>query len=610
MTQEQHVQFWKDLAGCVRGTRSIAAALDLLIAKASGAYPATVPSGLRHELRKDITLSRAMANAPDQWPATMVAMIRAAEANGTLDLTAARISEAVADGALLHLPASADQASALAWFWRGFSHMVAASVPMGQTLEALAAAVDHAKLRDACQTMRDAAMGQQRLAGAMRQYPDLFPARVQEIIAAGEQDCTLDVAALEVARMTSPASSKPASVDLSVMSEAIADKIVTAILLQSIKDGASDIHFQPEPGGSLLIRYRIDGVLYEMQPPPADVAPAILARLKVMANLDVETRSKPQDGRILVTAGEQRVVLRINVLPAYAGERIVVRLLRETPDPTFAFDRIGLSGKNLEQMEQLCGLPRGLIVVASPSGNGTTTTTYSMVNYLNKPDRAIITVEDPVECTFAGISHVQVSPSTGLTFSAALWSALRQAPNIIMASDIRDRETALLLTQAALTGHLVIVGTASDGALTAIRRMLDLEVEPYMVSTTLRGIISQRIVRRVCTQCRTRDDLTNLKEALPVIREYVQSHPDTAFSWGRGCDQCGHTGYRGRIGVFDIVLVDDALRHAILANDTPAIRNALAGRGGHGLVADALAKAAEGITSLEEVTRLQAECLV
>jgi len=377
-------------------------------------------------------------------------------------------------------------------------------------------------------------------------------------------------------------------------------KLLNLVLLQAIKDKASDIHFEPFES-EFKMRYRIDGVLYEMIPPPKRIAVALSSRIKVMANLDIAERRLPQDGRIPLTVQGHPVDLRVSVLPTMFGESVVLRVLDRT-QLDLKLDNLGLDSNDVNIIRQLIKKPNGILIVTGPTGSGKTTTLYSAMKELNTIDSKLITTEDPVEYDIDGIIQVQMKPDIGLTFARCLRSILRQDPDIILVGEIRDLETAQISAQASLTGHLVFTTLHTNDAPSAIARLLDLGMEPFLITATLEGIIAQRLVRKICKHCKeayepTEEQLLELGLTPDVVRGKM-------FYYGRGCDRCNNTGYRGRIGIFEIMIFNDELRELVMNHaSTNVMRNAARKEGMRMLREKGLNAIYNGLTTIEEVVK-------
>jgi len=377
-------------------------------------------------------------------------------------------------------------------------------------------------------------------------------------------------------------------------------KLLNLVLLQAIRDKASDIHFEPFEN-EYKMRYRIDGVLYEMVPPPKYIAAALSSRIKVMADLDIAERRLPQDGRISLTVQSNPVDLRVSVLPTMFGESVVLRVLDRT-QVTFDLEKLGLRQEDHELVRQLIHKPNGIVIVTGPTGCGKTTTLYSAMNELNTVEMKLITTEDPIEYDIDGLIQVQMKPEIGLTFARCLRHILRQDPDIILVGEIRDLETAEIAAQASLTGHVVFTTLHTNDAPSSIARLLDLGVEPFLVTATLEGIIAERLVRKICEDCKTPFEPTEgqLME-LGLTPEDVKGKE---FYYGRGCDRCNNTGYRGRTGIFEIMTFNDEIRDLIMHQASTNVLRAAGQKAGMRLLRDnGLAAIYDGITTIDEVVK-------
>jgi type IV pilus assembly protein PilB len=394
------------------------------------------------------------------------------------------------------------------------------------------------------------------------------------------------------------------SIDIDSLEEAANSnpvrKLINLVLLQAIKDKASDIHFEPFEG-EFKMRYRIDGVLYEMMPPPAHIAPAISSRIKVMANLDIAERRLPQDGRIELNVNNQPIDLRVSVLPTMFGESVVMRVL-DRAAVSLDLDKLGMRDEDLAITRQLIHKPNGIVIVTGPTGSGKTTTLYSALRELNDPSSKLITAEDPVEYDIDGIIQCQIKPDIELTFGRILRSMLRQDPDIILVGEIRDKETAEIAVQASLTGHLVFSTLHTNDAPSCVARLLDLGLEPFLVTATIEGIVAQRLVRKICLNCKT--EYTPSLDQLMELELRPEMVVGKKFYYGKGCANCNNTGYRGRFGLYEIMLLDDDIRDMIIQHaSTQVLRNEGKKRGMRTLRHSGLLAIYDGITSIEEVVR-------
>ncbi len=394
------------------------------------------------------------------------------------------------------------------------------------------------------------------------------------------------------------------SIDLDAVMEVADDnkviKLLNLVLMQAIKDKASDIHFEPFEE-EFKIRYRIDGVLYEMVPPPAYLGPAITSRIKVMSNLDIAEHRIPQDGRVELVVGGAPIDLRVAVLPTMHGESCVMRVL-DRSNVELSLDRVGLGEKDLETVSGLIRKPNGIVIVTGPTGSGKTTTLYAALQDLNEVSEKILTAEDPVEYDIDGLVQVQVNTEAGLTFAAALRSFLRQDPDVILVGEIRDLETAEIAVQASLTGHLVFSTLHTNDAPSSVTRLLDLGLESFLLTATIEGIIAQRLVRTICPKCKESFEPT--EEQLMELSLTPDDVQGRKFFRGRGCDHCFKSGYKGRLGLFEILTLDDDMRDMIMKDaSTEALRREARAKGMRTLRDSGLVAIYEGQTTIDEVVR-------
>ena len=377
-------------------------------------------------------------------------------------------------------------------------------------------------------------------------------------------------------------------------------KLLNLVLLQAIRDKASDIHFEPFED-EYKMRYRIDGVLYEMVPPPKYIAAALSSRIKVMADLDIAERRLPQDGRISLTVQGNPIDLRVSVLPTMFGESVVLRVL-DRSQAKFDLGALGLRPEDHALVRMLIHKPNGIIIVTGPTGCGKTTTLYSALNELNDIETKIITTEDPVEYDVDGLIQVQMKPDIGLVFARCLRSILRQDPDVILVGEIRDLETAQISAQASLTGHIVFTTLHTNDAPSSIARLLDMGIEPFLITATIEGIIAQRLVRKICENCKTQFEPseTQLME-LQLLPEDVKGKK---FYYGRGCSKCNGTGYKGRTGIFEIMVFNDEIRDLIMHQASTNVLRSAGQKAGMRLLRDnGLAAIYDGVTTIDEVVK-------
>ncbi|MDP3073182.1 MAG: ATPase, T2SS/T4P/T4SS family [Opitutaceae bacterium] len=378
-------------------------------------------------------------------------------------------------------------------------------------------------------------------------------------------------------------------------------KLVHSIIIEAIQRRASDIHIEPLEK-RFRVRYRIDGVLIEVENPPKRLQLSIISRLKIMANISIAEKRIPQDGRIQISAGGKQLDLRVSSLPTAHGESIVMRIL-DKEGLTLGLPELGFLSDDAATFERLISLPDGILLVTGPTGSGKTTTLYGCLHFINKPDRKIITVEDPVEYQLNGINQVPVRHDVGMTFSSALRAMLRQAPNIVMVGEIRDLETAEIAINASLTGHMVFSTLHTNDAPGAVTRLIDIGVKPFLVSTSLRGIMAQRLVRKICKHCK-KPYHADAKEIRSLNINPAQA-VGANFAKGEGCASCNATGYRGRMGIFEIFVINEEVQKMIYENvGTQKLRERARALGMRTMREDGARKVIAGLTTIEEVVSI------
>lgn len=379
-------------------------------------------------------------------------------------------------------------------------------------------------------------------------------------------------------------------------------RIIDEILERAVSIGATDVHLETERE-QLQVRMRVDGYLRKDQRLPLGMAPAVISRLKILAGLDIADRRLPQDGRSNLKIGNAEADLRVAVMPNMYGETAVLRiLLRDTR--LLDLDRIGMGERDRATFRAMLAEPHGIVVVTGPTGSGKTTTLATALSVLNEPTRKIVTVEDPIEYQIAGIHQTQIKASIGLTFAKALRSFLRHDPDIIMVGEMRDGETAGIGVQAALTGHLVLTTLHTNSASDAIVRLIDMGVEPYLLASSLRGVLGQRLVRKLCERCKAPDEKATEDANRLAEARGLQVVASAGFHRAVGCEACGQSGYRGRIGVFEVLRADETIRSTLRKDPDPAIIAEMARKAGMTtMLEDGLAKAAEGLTTIDEILR-------
>lgn len=427
---------------------------------------------------------------------------------------------------------------------------------------------------------------------------------IQKMYSATKEESIGDLIASLESDTTLGTHRRETSIDLEGLEEmahaAPVRKLINMVLLMAIRDHASDIHFEPFED-EYKMRYRCDGILYEMVPPPRHLATAISSRIKVMANLDIAERRMPQDGRIELNLGGNPVDMRVSVLPTMFGESVVIRVLDRTV-VSLDLEKCGLSPEMLADFRALINRPNGITLVTGPTGAGKTTTLYSALNELNQITDKLITTEDPVEYEIEGICQCPINSEIDMTFASALRAILRQDPDKILVGEIRDLETAQIAIQAALTGHMVFSTLHTNDAPSTVTRLRDMGVEPYMITATVEGILAQRLVRKICQNCRTAYDPT--RDQLMELNLKPEELKGRKFHYGEGCEKCNNLGFKGRSGLFELMMMNDELRDLISKGaSTDQLRNYSRSHGVRGLREAGLDALFNGVTTLDEVVR-------
>ncbi|MFV3128970.1 GspE/PulE family protein [Niveispirillum sp. KHB5.9] len=387
-------------------------------------------------------------------------------------------------------------------------------------------------------------------------------------------------------------------------SEAPVVRLVAHVIDEAVKARASDIHIEPF-ADTLILRYRIDGVLHNRPPPPLSLVRAMVSRIKILAGLDIAERRLPQDGRVRHRMGTRSVDLRVSTLPTVHGESVVIRVLDGSVG-AMELPALGLSGGDEGALRRMMANPHGLVLVTGPTGSGKTTTLYAALRLVDAATRKVLTVEDPVEYQMARVNQVQVHPSIGLDFAAVLRSMLRQNPDVILVGETRDAETADIAVQAALTGHLVLTTLHTNSAAGAVTRLMEMGVEPFLIASTLRGVVAQRLVRMLCPRCKAPAPADEAAQAaLRAAGLLAPGEPCPPLMGPVGCSRCGGTGYVGRAGIFEMLRLDESMRRLVIERaPTGAIEAAARASGFHTLRRDGLARVLEGLTSFAEVARV------
>ncbi|HZN70000.1 MAG TPA: ATPase, T2SS/T4P/T4SS family [Tepidisphaeraceae bacterium] len=428
-------------------------------------------------------------------------------------------------------------------------------------------------------------------------------ARVVEIITNGASDVNMDDIIKDMNEEDVQVVKDVSSEDVTDLEKAGSEspviRFVNYVIADALKQGASDIHIEPKEK-ALKVRYRIDGVLFESMNPPHAMHAAIVSRLKIMANLDISERRLPQDGRIRCVVNDRKVDLRMSTLPVANGEKVVMRIL-DTRSINVKLDDLGFSENSLTIWKNQIDQPHGIILVTGPTGSGKTTTLYSSLRQMDGNNMNISTVEDPVEYHLGSANQVQVHAKIGMTFAAALRALLRQDPDVVMIGEIRDPETANIAVQAALTGHLVLSTLHTNDAPSSVTRLINIGVEPYLISAALNAVLAQRLVRKICKECKEEFQPTGEMQEFLIMQGFGT---EKSFK-GKGCDRCRRTGYSGRLGIYELLVMDDGLRDTVTSNpDVNNLRKLCRERGLVSLRQDGFEKVKKGLTTVDEILRV------
>lgn len=380
--------------------------------------------------------------------------------------------------------------------------------------------------------------------------------------------------------------------------------LVDSMVGDAFRSRASDVHIDPSEK-EIMIRFRIDGVLHDAYKVPKEIQSEIISRIKVLSGLRTDEHQAAQDGRFRLKLGPINVDIRVSIAPTYYGENVVMRLLSEQAE-NFTLESLGYKGANLEKVKRNIKKPYGMILATGPTGSGKTTTLYTVLKILNTKEVSIITIEDPVEYAIGGIQQIPVNSRTGLTFASGLRSILRQDPNIVMVGEIRDEETAGIAVNAALTGHLLLSTLHTNDAPTTLPRLLDMKIEPFLIASIVNIAIGQRLVRKICLNCKTKKQIApeELKSLAAVLSPKILDENRT-FYYGAGCKACDNSGYKGRVGIYEVMEMDDEIRMAIMRNaDSSEIKKIALKNGMTTMIEDGFKKAIEGETTIEEILRV------
>ncbi len=491
-------------------------------------------------------------------------------------------------------------------FWRKLAEGLQAGTAPARAVRDAAGEQDDTPIGSAGLRLAEHVEAGQTLSAAMADFPETFAPAVVRAVAAGEEAGDLDVRVGEIADAVEagdPARLETPDVGRGPLADPAAVEAVRSLVASAVAARASDIHLDALEAGAGRVRFRVDGVLQEQPPLQSGRHPETVAAIKAMACLDVEEVRLPQDGRIMLDLDGRRYDLRVSVLPAVHGERVVCRILsREAV--RLGLGQVGLGEARLAAVRRLCHLPSGMVIVNGPTGCGKTTLLYSMLLEIDRTVNCVMSVEDPVEYLLDGVAQLAIRPAVGWTFARATRAILRQDPDVVMVGELRDLEMMSLCVQVALTGHLVLTSLHAQTSVGAVRRLLDCGLEPFLINSTLRGVITPRLVRVLCPECK-RPAEPKPHMLPPQARAYLDEMGGATFYEPVGCEHCKHMGYRGRTAIHEVLTIDDRIRQAVTRPpDMAALHNAALAAGMAPMLRDGLDKAAAGETSLAEVVRV------
>jgi general secretion pathway protein E len=557
------------------------------------------------DIQTGATLHAAMARHPDWFSRVMVAIVHAGEVGGVLDVTTRKIADGLENGSCPLPGVPVPEAGSMVRFWGLLGLLLSSDVPLIHVFDLLIEEAETPRIRGAIHALRQAVAAGRTMAGEMAAFPDLFSEEVCAATALGEEKGDLDRQALRIADalktgdLTTLTPTDGAQGD---QDESRVTAFAHQLLLRAVERHASDIHIDPTDNGRGRIRLRVDGVLYEGEPVPEGFFEPLIGRVKAMAALDTAEHRLPQDGRVMFQRCGVTHDFRVSVVPSVRGERVVIRVLAQVAE-VLQLSRI-FPGEDLEKARGLCHLPHGIVLCCGPAGSGKTTLMYAMLCEIDREKNCVMSIEDPVEFRLEGVTQIQIRPQIGLTFARAAVAVLRQDPDAIMIGELRDLETTEIAVKCAVTGHLVFTQLHSNSSAGAVRRLLDMGVQPFLINASVAAVISQRLVRCLCPACKQPID-PPVHLMPPEAANLVAQIREGTFYGPKGCEACRGTGYKHRIAIHEMLTMDARLAQAIsAAADVTTLHNAAVASGMRPLLACGLEHAARGVTSLEEVLRV------
>ncbi|MCE9591092.1 MAG: Flp pilus assembly complex ATPase component TadA [Planctomycetes bacterium] len=605
------ITFWDALATALESGQPLPAALERGRVAVAGSSLEPAVAQVQKSVAEGKPLSGALeaASAGGAFGVGVRGLIRTGETVGRVPAYSRMVVEGLRDQTLCP-PGPVDGPMAGVWFWLAMHRFLSAGLPVLRTMEIMADETVGGRWAEAAASIRRAVLQGKRLADGLRELPDLFPPETVAAIEGGESSGRVLEEIQRVARAMQAGGVAPTPGGAGAgasggatagTTDAVEDiiRFMNQMFVRAVEARATDLHIEPIEGGG-LVRFRIDGTLVQIETVQEERLAQLVSRIKLMASMDAGEKQRPQDGRIQLRIRNEPIDLRVSVVPVVQGERVVLRLLRREA-LTFKLADMHFAARELEQVRALCRQRSGIILVTGPTGSGKTTLLYSMLGEIASPGRNVMSIEDPVEYILPGVSQVQVSPRVGQTFAAAARTCFRQDPDVLMIGELLDTDTVMFAIHAALTGHLVLSSLHTNNAAAAWRRLVDLDVKPFLL-TCVAGVIAQRLVRVLCTKCRRPVEPDPL--SLPPIASGVLAQiPSPTFFEPVGCDECMGTGYRGRRAIHEVLLPTPEVRKAAIMRDTDvaSIHHAAVASGMRSMWADGLACAAAGVTTLAEL---------
>jgi len=623
---KEQITFWNILLERLGSGIPLLVALRDAKRQMAGSQLEEVLEAVYVDLVGALDFSEALARHRTIFSAGVLNMVRAGEASGQLDETMKSIAAGLLDGSFVvpgcgpfeEEPTKEITTAPVARAFRAFGRLISAGVPILGSLQIAGDESQYPKLREAMAHVREVIVEGHSMSEALERFPELFAQRVIDAISWGEKHGKLeealsrivdsletgDLSLLPVTRKQLP---REDILEIEKLEEAPpVVRTVNQILLKAIRSEASSVHIEPTADGRGRVKMRIDGLMQPAEPVPERMFQGVISRLKIMAHLDISERRKPQDGKIGIKVNADAYTIRASVIPLAQGESVVLHIYGD--DRTVAkLGEMGLEQTDEETLRELCGRSGGLILVTGPTGSGKSTLLYSMLQEIDRETKSIATVEEPIEVVIDGIKQVPVNQKRGVTFPVAMRCLFRHDPDVVMVGDLRDLETTELALRAATAGHLVLAALHTPNATATITRLIELGIEPFQINSALIGVISQRLIRRLCPKCRTEAKVST--DTMPgQAVKFIRGRKGAKVYAPKGCKEC-RCGYKGRIAIQEILVVDDRLRKAISASADPASLRAAAIAGGMKTMFDkGLAAAARGVTSIEEVCRVAWDC--